>query len=81
MREKIYDDGLVTICRQGPHFFIKYDAGSHQVVLREDEISEEEATLAMKGAEEASRVLFKLQQRLEQAGIDPYVSNVNAIPG
>ena len=76
MRETLYDDQQVAIYRDGRRFWIRYDAGSHQVVLREDEISAAEAHQAMTGTDALMRVLFQLQKRLEGAGINPYVTNV-----
>lgn len=76
MQEKMYDDGDLIILKRGSHFFLRYDAGAHQVAIREDEISEEEANLVMKSEEDATKVLFALQERLEKLGIKPYKSNI-----
>jgi hypothetical protein len=76
MRELVYDSDGLAVFQEGTKYYIRYDAGAHQVVLREDEISEEEARLVMQGHREAARVLFALQKRLTLAGIDPYVSNL-----
>jgi nucleotide-binding universal stress UspA family protein len=46
------------------------------VVPRLDEISNEEADLAMAGPAAAEQVLLSLQKRLQEAGIDPYKTNV-----
>jgi hypothetical protein len=43
---------------------------------RLDEISKEEADLAMTGPAAAGQVLLSLQKRLQAAGIDPYKTNV-----
>jgi hypothetical protein len=76
MSEVIFDaDGLV-VSTSDAKFFVRYDAGAHQVVMREDEISEEEARRVMASPVEATKVLFELQKRLTQAGIDPYTSNI-----
>ncbi|MFZ5862843.1 MAG: hypothetical protein ACOYXR_08395 [Nitrospirota bacterium] len=76
MREKIYDDRNLVIFKDGSKFYIRYDAGSHQIAIREDEISDKEALQIVKSPEEATRVLFALQKRLTLSGINPYVSNV-----
>ncbi len=76
MNEKIYELGDLEIWKRGDRFFVRYDAGAHQVVMREDEISEEEANHAVQGEDAAVKMLFALQKRLIQAGIDPYVSNI-----
>jgi hypothetical protein len=76
MSEAIFDgDGLVVFT-VGTKLYVKYDAGAHQVAMREDEISEEEARRIMSGPAEATKVLFELQRRLAQAGIDPYKTNI-----
>jgi hypothetical protein len=78
MEEKIYGDidaeGLEVIRRDG-RLFVRYDAGAHQVVWREDEISQADLE-RMKGGEQAEyRVLLEVQKRIERSGQDPYVSN------
>lgn len=76
VRELVFDGYAVMILREGEAWFIRYDAGAHQVEMREDAISEDEARRAMTGPEGAMEVLFALQQRLIAAGIDPYAANV-----
>lgn len=76
MRAKIYDEHGIEIFEENGWFFVRYDAGAHMVVPRWDEISPEEANLAMTGPAAAERVLFSLQKRLQAAGIDPYKTNV-----
>lgn len=77
MEKKLYDDGFLVIFERDSILFIRYDAGSHQIAMREDEISEAEASLVMQGEKEATKVLFALQERLTKAGIDPYESNIH----
>lgn len=76
MKDNIFDDGDVQILRDGQKYFVRYDAGAHQVVMREDEISAEEAAKMMADSAEISVVLFTLQKRLEMSGHNPYKSNV-----
>lgn len=76
MRAKIYDQHGIEIFKEDSRFFIRYDAGAHMVVPRLDEISQEEADLAMTGPAAAERVLLSLQKRLQAAGTDPYKTNV-----
>lgn len=76
MSEVIFDADGMVVSKVGAKFYVKYDAGAHQVVMREDEISEEEAKRIVASPAEATKVLFELQKRLTQAGIDPYASNV-----
>ncbi|MBK5374403.1 hypothetical protein JFT81_07130 [Pseudomonas sp. TH43] len=66
----------VEICRRHESYFIKYDAGNHVDVMREDEISEQEALTAAMGEEAVIKFLFELQERLIREGVDPYFSNI-----
>ena len=76
MRAKIYDQHCIEIFQEDSRFFVRYDAGAHMIVPRLDEISQEEADLAMTGPAAAERVLLSLQKRLQAAGVDPYRTNV-----
>lgn len=76
MRTKIYDDHGIEIFEDASRFFIRYDAGAHVVAIRLGEISKEEADEAMRGPQEAYRVLLALQERLRAEGIDPYKTNI-----
>ncbi|WP_423199804.1 MULTISPECIES: hypothetical protein [unclassified Cupriavidus] len=76
MSEIIFDGDGLMVSKDGAKYYVKYDAGAHQVAMREDEISEKEARRIMSGSAEATKVLFELQRRLAVAGIDPYSSNV-----
>jgi hypothetical protein len=75
MRQVIFTHNDLEVFRSGHQYFVRYDAGAHQVVMREDEITEAEALFASTGLESAMTVLFALQKRLITQGIDPYVSN------
>ena len=77
MNEKIYESRGLEIWKKDERFFVRYDAGSHQVVMREDEISADEANRAIQSEEAATKMLFTLQKKLIQAGINPYLSNTN----
>ena len=76
MREKLFKFNDLEIWMEGEKFYALYDAGAHQVVMRKDEITAEEAKLACSGDKEATKMLFALQERLTRAGINPYVSNL-----
>lgn len=76
MKENIYELADLEIWECNGRFFARYDAGAHQIVMREDEISEDDAQQAMKDPKEASNMLLSLQKRLIENGIDPYVSNL-----
>lgn len=75
-RELVFDRYAVMILREGDAWFIRHDVGAHQVAMREDAISADEANRAMAGPEEAMEVLFAVQRRLTEAGMDPYAANV-----
>lgn len=75
-REVMCDLDGVAVLREGDAWYIRYDAGAHQIAMREDAIPEDEARHAMTGPEGAVEVLFALQRRLIVAGIDPYAANV-----
>lgn len=76
MNKTLYSDDNLSIFERLGRFFIRYDAGSHQVEIREDEISENEAEVAASSEGGTTKVLFALQRRLLEQGVDPYKSNV-----
>lgn len=76
MQDIIYDDDSLIIIKRDSRFYLRYEVGSHQVVLREDEISENEVELIMNSPEDATKVLFSLQKRLEESGVKTYKSNI-----
>jgi hypothetical protein len=63
------------VWRRGAHFFVRYNAGAHFEVWREDEISEADAAQAGMGAVHFSNMILALQHRLQAEGQDPWVSN------
>ena len=75
MRKKLFQANDLDIWQEDNHFFAIYDAGSHQVAMRKDEITESDAMTVCNGTESATKMLFELQARLIKAGIDPYKSN------
>jgi hypothetical protein len=77
MSRKVFEFADLEIWERGGRFFARYDAGAHQIVMREDEISEAEVLQAKEGEQGVAKMLFALQKRLISAGIDPYVSNVS----
>lgn len=76
MKKKIYEGGNIEIWEYMGQFFVRYDAGAHQVELREDPITKEEALLMMSDFNQATKILFAIQKRLQAAGIDPYIANI-----
>lgn len=73
----IYSGDGIEIRRLLDRYFIRYDAGAHQIELREDEIMLDEAEEAMASPAGASNVLIRLQKRLLAIGSDPYRSNLS----
>ena len=76
MEEKLFElnldkDCLEIVLRDG-QYFVRYDAGSQQVVWREDQISEAEAFKINSSKTGENEVLVNLQRRL---GLDAYISN------
>lgn len=77
MTEKLlFELADMQIWQRGERYFVRYDAGTHQIVMREDEISEAEAEEAMKSSVSAVKMLQELQKKLINQGIDPYASNL-----
>jgi hypothetical protein len=75
MKKKIYQFNDLEIWQEDNLFYAIYDAGSHQVMMRKDEITKEEAMHACEGESSAVEMLLALQARLTKAGIDAYSSN------
>lgn len=73
---RLFEFNDIEIWKRGEKYFVRYDAGAHQIVIREDEISEENALQASEGKEAAIKMLFDLQRKLELSGINPYISNI-----
>ena len=68
------EQGFEVVERLG-RYFVRYDAGAHQIAWREDEISTPDLALMEAGQGGVSKVLEALQQRLAESGVDPYRSN------
>jgi len=77
MKKKVYEGGNIEIWEECGQFFVRYDAGAHQIALREDPITKEEASLMMSDFNKATKILFAIQKRLEETGVNPYESNIN----
>lgn len=61
-------------------FFARYDRGSHASRWREDAISEDEARHGLLGVKHFSYLLFRLEERLKAAGLDPYAGSYQPLP-
>jgi len=67
-------EGLEIVSRSG-RYFVRYDAGSHNVAWREDEITELEVASIRSGRAAEHEAILSLQKRLEATGINPYEQN------
>jgi hypothetical protein len=67
----IFEQDGVKIVDRDDKFYIQYDAGTHQVVMREDEISEDDKNLILIDSENIIRVLEKTQPRVIERGEAP----------
>jgi len=67
-------EGLEIVSRDGL-YFVRYDAGAHNVAWREDEISELEVASIRSGKAAEYEAIVALQRRLETAGINPFEQN------
>jgi len=76
MAQVIFEFGDLQVIQRGDKYFARYDAGAHQIVMREDEISPNEASHLQLGKDEMNQTLFAIQKRLIATGVDPYVSNL-----
>jgi len=76
MKLKIYDEDNIIIFKDNNRYYIRYDAGAHQIAIREDEIEEDEANLIINDRSNLMKVLLSLQERLIKNGEKPYISNV-----
>jgi hypothetical protein len=76
MEQTIYQDDGIAIRSVNGKFFIKYDAGAHQIEIREDEITTQQKDAIVQDPSIAEVVLFEIQKRLIAEGVDPYTSNI-----
>lgn len=63
MNEKIFSGFGVEIFQRGGRFFIQYDAGEIAVQMREQEVTEEEATRAQRSEKDAYEVILASKHR------------------
>ena len=67
-------EGLEIVNRNG-RYYLRYDAGAHQVVWREDEISEIESKVISAGGNSEYSGVLAVQNRLTESGVNPNVQN------
>jgi hypothetical protein len=76
MDESVFENFGIEIFKRDDLLFVRYDAGHITSSIREDRISEAEAQQAIQSEGQAYQMLLALQNRLTDAGIDAYKSNV-----
>jgi hypothetical protein len=78
MEIRVYGDinaeGLEVVCRSD-RYFVRYDAGAHQMAWREDEITADEFKRLSASRSNEYEVIVGLQQRLRNQGEDPNCQN------
>lgn len=57
----------LDVVHRGDQFFVRYDAGAHHIVWREDEISEQDAMSIGSGKTGQYDFILRLQRRLPSA--------------
>lgn len=76
VEEKLFglelDTDYLEVVRRGNRYFVRYDAGAHQMAWREDEITEQDAMRVGSGKVGEYDVIARLQRRL---GLDANTSN------
>lgn len=65
----------IEIIERGGKYFVRYDAGSHQVAIREDEITVFEFALIKDGGKSQIDALIQIQKRLTANGVNAYQQN------
>ncbi len=78
METVVYGDlktqGLEVVARDSK-LYARYDAGTHQIAWREDELTKEEFQRLKQGEAAERAVIIALQARIAAAGADPYRQN------
>lgn len=78
METRVYGDintgGLEVVCRSD-RYFVRYDAGAHQMAWREDEITVDEFKRLCASRADEYEVIIGLQRRLRSQGKDPNCQN------
>ncbi|MGF1868243.1 hypothetical protein L4D15_23850 [Enterovibrio norvegicus] len=78
MEKVIYgfvSQGSIEIVERNSKFYVRYDAGAHQVTWREDEITDEEVQTIIQNESAIPGVLISVQMRLKNQGIKHLTSN------
>ena len=69
------DRDVIEVIERDGRRYIRYDAGAHQIAMREDELTQEEFELVIAGGKTQDQGMRAMQARLTANGIDAYVSN------
>ncbi len=73
----VYEGCGVKLINKNGKYFIRYDAGAHQIEIREDEVDINETKQILEGkCGTINQILVDIQKRLINSGVDPYRSNV-----
>lgn len=64
MEQKIYEKNQLEVVKRDGKYFVRYDAGSHQEVLREDEITQDELHSILETPNGLYDVIIGIQRRL-----------------
>ena len=75
MDEILYRVAELEVRKRGKQYLFRYDVGSIATIMREDEISIEEARHASSGVQQALSVIDAVMERVRARGEDPYKSN------
>ncbi len=75
MDEILYRVAGLEVRKRGERYVLRYDVGSIATVMREDEISSEEALFASSGVDQAESVVRTVMERVRARGENPHKSN------
>jgi hypothetical protein len=70
-----FDEGGIEVIERKNKLYVHYDAGAHQIVFRKDEITLSEFDQIELNVESQQEVMFAIQARLDESGINPYIQN------
>lgn len=75
----IFEGNGVKLIERSGVLYLRYDAGAHQVEIREEVVSGVEAEKVKSGEPRLiNQVLMRIQTELINANIDPYRSNLDS---
>lgn len=75
----IFEGNGVKLIEKSGVFYLRYDAGSHQVEIREDIVSPVDAEKIKSGELKLiNQILIRIQTELLNSNINPYKSNLSS---